>query len=287
MALIIDTAIGERASSNCLELLKFPTFQAKMRARLQQSDNSKTGGSGNADGLPLPKGTGPSHENVFKILMAKINSLETSQAILELYTTQITDCYRNILGEHDQKLGVAMSTTTSILSRLPPDSDDILDVDIHVQGQGEAGGPGLGSGSGSGSAAESESIIDINIIDEMNEIITGSDASDLVLALYVFASIAVVSLLSSLALFWYFVFRKEQEEDNVAMPINPVNAASALDIGDAVSTVYAPALARAIPPAPVIVPVPEKGLKEKQKGRKSSREREAGGRASRSRKTTK
>ena len=38
--------------------------------------------------------------------MSKIKSLETSQAILELYTSQISDCYRSVLSDHDRIIAV-------------------------------------------------------------------------------------------------------------------------------------------------------------------------------------
>ena len=70
-----------QAEVNCSDLLKFSSFKAKMLSRIQ--NNSE------ADKAPMA-----SQDNVFKLLMQKIKTLETSNAILELYATQAYDCYR-------------------------------------------------------------------------------------------------------------------------------------------------------------------------------------------------
>jgi len=84
----------------CLELLRFPNFQARMMAKLKNADYADD----HTDHAP-PRGIN-TQDNVFKVLMDKIKTLETSQAILELYTSQITDCYRTILTEHDKLLKI-------------------------------------------------------------------------------------------------------------------------------------------------------------------------------------
>ncbi len=106
------------AAVTCLELLKFPNFQAKMLAKLKAGSGDihpSTGGSDNVN----------SQDNVFKVLMTKIKNLETSQAILELYTAQISDCYRNVLTEHEKLLGSngnhipLVTSHTSIVNNSP------------------------------------------------------------------------------------------------------------------------------------------------------------------------
>jgi hypothetical protein len=69
-----------------------------MLAKLKVADPS----GDHAEHAP-PRGIN-AQDNVFKVLMDKIKTLETSQAILELYTSQISDCYRTVLTEHDKLL---------------------------------------------------------------------------------------------------------------------------------------------------------------------------------------
>jgi len=91
-------AAAASATATCLELLRFPNFQARMLAKLKVADPS----GDHAEHAP-PRGIN-AQDNVFKVLMDKIKTLETSQAILELYTSQISDCYRTVLTEHDKLL---------------------------------------------------------------------------------------------------------------------------------------------------------------------------------------
>ena len=78
--------------------MRFSDFNAKMLAKLQAAAKP-------TEDRPVPL-TGV-HENVFRVLMAKIKSLEMSQAILEMYTGQLGDCYRSVemerrSGERDE-----------------------------------------------------------------------------------------------------------------------------------------------------------------------------------------
>jgi hypothetical protein len=85
-------------STACADLMRFSDFNAKMLAKLQAAAKP-------TEDRPVPL-TGV-HENVFRVLMAKIKSLEMSQAILEMYTGQLGDCYRSVeverrAGERDE-----------------------------------------------------------------------------------------------------------------------------------------------------------------------------------------
>lgn len=88
-------------SISCMELLKYSNFQSKMMAKLQQMGGQDGTPGSSSDGSDLRAGN-EQQQNVFKALMSKIKSLETSQAILELYTSQISDCYRSVLSDHDR-----------------------------------------------------------------------------------------------------------------------------------------------------------------------------------------
>ena len=94
---VVPSSALHVVSITCLDLLRFPNFQSRMLAKLKASDPSSA---------EEHRGVN-SQDNVFKVLMDKIKTLETSQAILELYTAQITDCYRTILTEHDRLLKIS------------------------------------------------------------------------------------------------------------------------------------------------------------------------------------
>ena len=105
---VATTTTTTTSTISCTELLKFPNFQAKMMAKLQkleqQDQQAGRGSETDQGGEPSSQSQATSQQNVFKTLMSKIKSLETSQAILELYTSQISDCYRSVLGDHDRLL---------------------------------------------------------------------------------------------------------------------------------------------------------------------------------------
>ena len=90
----IGVGVGAGGLS-CSELLKYGEFKAKMEAKLQMAtsvadDPTSTGRPG---GLP------PGQDSVFRLLMQKIKGLEMKQAIADLYTQQVSDCYHSVMAE--------------------------------------------------------------------------------------------------------------------------------------------------------------------------------------------
>lgn len=72
---------------DCYDNLRFLDFQAKMRAKLQLvSPDAASDGPGSQD-------------NVFRTLMLRIKSLEMNTGIVEMYLSQISDCYRAVIND--------------------------------------------------------------------------------------------------------------------------------------------------------------------------------------------
>jgi hypothetical protein len=65
---------------NCVDILKFSLFKSRMLSKIS-NDVDKHNHPANQD-------------NVFKLLMQKIKTLETTMAIMELYSTQLYECYK-------------------------------------------------------------------------------------------------------------------------------------------------------------------------------------------------
>jgi len=82
-----------RSAASCFDSLRFPEFQAKMRAKLAAGGGNQQGNNG-VDGWG-----GPSSQDVFRVLMQKITSLEQNYKIIELYTIQISECYQLLYRE--------------------------------------------------------------------------------------------------------------------------------------------------------------------------------------------
>lgn len=90
-------------STACLDIMRFPDFQAKMMAKLQQKEDRA-----------LPMG-GSQNENVYKRLMTKVNALEKNHTILVLYMSQVSECYRSlIVGKLESQQRHANKTDTEV-----------------------------------------------------------------------------------------------------------------------------------------------------------------------------
>ena len=72
---------------DCYDSLRFLDFQAKMRAKLQLISPDS--------GSDLPG----SQDNVFRTLMQRIKSLEMNNGIVDMYLSQISDCYRAVIND--------------------------------------------------------------------------------------------------------------------------------------------------------------------------------------------
>jgi len=92
-------------SANCLETLKFADFQAKMVAKLVNTSDDKD------RSVPLT-----SQDNVFRHLMQKIKMLEMNYAIIEMYSIQIGDCYRAVLGDLAVNVSISLQASTTAAS---------------------------------------------------------------------------------------------------------------------------------------------------------------------------
>lgn len=92
--------------SNCLETLKFADFQAKMVAKLVNTSDDKD------RSVPLT-----SQDNVFRHLMQKIKMLEMNYAIIEMYSIQIGDCYRAVLGDLAGNVSSLLASKQAEVSR--------------------------------------------------------------------------------------------------------------------------------------------------------------------------
>lgn len=76
----------------CLETLKFADFQSKMKAKLQLQQGNET---------EKPSGA---HQDVFKLLMQKIKTLELNYRIVELHAMQVGECYQLLHADYADKL---------------------------------------------------------------------------------------------------------------------------------------------------------------------------------------
>lgn len=75
--------------SHCLELLRFDNYQAKIRSKYAAIADA-------GEKIANPSG---SQENVFKQLLQRIRAMELNYAILEMYTSQVSECYQFLLLE--------------------------------------------------------------------------------------------------------------------------------------------------------------------------------------------
>lgn len=117
---------ASRASSspplpaNCLDNLKFADFQAKMIAKLVNSSDDKD------RSVPLT-----SQDNVFRHLMQKIKMLEMNYAIIEMYSIQIGDCYRTVLGDLANNVTTSLQVATDAASSATISADILTNISYH------------------------------------------------------------------------------------------------------------------------------------------------------------
>lgn len=81
---VMEPHVNASISTACQDIMRFPDFQAKMMAKLQQHEDRT---------LPMAG----AHENVYKRLMTKVNALEKNHTILVLYMSQVSECYRSLV----------------------------------------------------------------------------------------------------------------------------------------------------------------------------------------------
>ena len=74
-----ETAFKRTSDLNCVDILKYSSFKARMLSKIS---------------IDVEKHAVTSQDNVFKLLMQKIKVLETNTAIMELYASQLYECYR-------------------------------------------------------------------------------------------------------------------------------------------------------------------------------------------------
>ena len=74
-----ESALKRSADLNCIDILKYSAFKARMLSKIS---------------IDVEKNAVTSQDNVFKLLMQKIKVLETNTAIMELYASQLYECYR-------------------------------------------------------------------------------------------------------------------------------------------------------------------------------------------------
>ena len=74
-----EYSLKRSADLNCIDILKYSAFKARMLSKIS---------------IDVEKNAVTSQDNVFKLLMQKIKVLETNTAIIELYASQLYECYR-------------------------------------------------------------------------------------------------------------------------------------------------------------------------------------------------
>jgi hypothetical protein len=81
-------------SLSCWDQLRFSDFQSKMLSKLQKNDSSSDGSTSSSVST-----LSSSQDNVFRQLMQKIKTLEMGYAIIEMYSIQVSDCYRLVMAD--------------------------------------------------------------------------------------------------------------------------------------------------------------------------------------------
>lgn len=79
---------------SCWDQLRFSDFQSKMLSKLQKNDSSSDGSTSSSVST-----LSSSQDNVFRQLMQKIKTLEMGYAIIEMYSIQVSDCYRLVMAD--------------------------------------------------------------------------------------------------------------------------------------------------------------------------------------------
>jgi len=96
--------------ASCADILKFSVFQAKMMAKLSKPDEPVTSfGSGSSASAP--------YENVFRTLMQRIKSLEVKYAIIEVFSSQIGECYSYLHNDTNTLLTQALAGVSVVNSQ--------------------------------------------------------------------------------------------------------------------------------------------------------------------------
>jgi hypothetical protein len=91
--------------STCLDQLKFSDFQARMLAKLQNKNSSGASDSNSSSAMQQQgefghaTGNVNNNNNIFKQIIQRIKTLETNQAISEIYLSQLSDCLRMMRDE--------------------------------------------------------------------------------------------------------------------------------------------------------------------------------------------
>ena len=120
-----QTNLPSPSPISCFETLNFTEFSLKMRARLENASKQTT----ETDRLLGDKSGGaPSRDrdnNVFRMLIQKIKSLELHSVIVEKFTAHLHDCYRSVAKElmsrHDAALlAAAMAEAAAMAPPLTP-----------------------------------------------------------------------------------------------------------------------------------------------------------------------
>ncbi len=99
-------------SLSCWDQLRFSDFQTKMLSKLQKNSTETSGDGSTSSSVSM---LSSSQDNVFRQLMQKIKTLEMGYAIIEMYSTQVSDCYRLVMSDmmvniNDTKASLAVST---------------------------------------------------------------------------------------------------------------------------------------------------------------------------------
>jgi uncharacterized membrane protein len=77
-----------------MDQLKFSEFQARLMAKLQQKNGSTSMDTASLDVNAHTTSPGVNHHNIFKQIIQRMKTLETNQAITEIYLGQLSDCLR-------------------------------------------------------------------------------------------------------------------------------------------------------------------------------------------------
>lgn len=108
-----DASTSPSISLSCWDQLRFSDFQTKMLSKLQKNSTETSGDGSTSSSVPM---LSSSQDNVFRQLMQKIKTLEMGYAIIEMYSTQVSDCYRLVMSDmmaniNDTKASLAASST--------------------------------------------------------------------------------------------------------------------------------------------------------------------------------